>query len=203
MKFATKPVRQYSPDLRHVATLPWEIKNSNFLQIFSCYGRKCKQIAFWVHRFLFHRPLRLAQRKRVENSQALTQPLRPSATSRTSGDSTVSGQRQCCASLCHGVRRRGRSADCQAKRPRTPFCRKEDKVSGRLRELLKQNLSAFHASSTVRVCQLLCTAPFETFQTQVLTVIRDTDDRWMPVSRVISGTACGSAACPLDSTLYH
>ena len=34
------------PHLRHVATLPWEIKNSNFLHIFSRYGRKCKQIAF-------------------------------------------------------------------------------------------------------------------------------------------------------------
>ena len=30
MKFATKPIRQYPPHLRHVATLPWEIKNSNF-----------------------------------------------------------------------------------------------------------------------------------------------------------------------------
>jgi len=29
MKFATKPIRQYSHHLRHVATLPWEIKNSN------------------------------------------------------------------------------------------------------------------------------------------------------------------------------
>ena len=28
------------PHLRHVATLPWEIKNSNFLQIFSRHGRK-------------------------------------------------------------------------------------------------------------------------------------------------------------------
>jgi len=45
-----KMVRQYPPHLRHVATLPWEIKNSNFLQIFSRYGRKCKQIAF-VHWF--------------------------------------------------------------------------------------------------------------------------------------------------------
>jgi len=33
MKFATKPVRHYPPHLRHVATLSWEIKNSNFLQI--------------------------------------------------------------------------------------------------------------------------------------------------------------------------
>ena len=32
--------------LRHVATLHWEIKSSNFLQIFSRYGRKRKQIAF-------------------------------------------------------------------------------------------------------------------------------------------------------------
>jgi len=49
------------------------------------------------------------------------------------------------------------------------FVRKEYKVSGRLREVVKQKLSTLHASSTVRVCQLLCTAPLETFQTQVLT----------------------------------
>ena len=30
MKFATKPIRHYLPQLRHVATLPWKIKNSNF-----------------------------------------------------------------------------------------------------------------------------------------------------------------------------
>jgi len=30
----------------HVATLPWAIKNSSCLQIFSVYARKCKQIAF-------------------------------------------------------------------------------------------------------------------------------------------------------------
>ena len=44
-----KTVWTYPPHLRHVGTLPWEIKNSNFLQIFSDntrYGRKCKQIAF-------------------------------------------------------------------------------------------------------------------------------------------------------------
>ena len=46
MKFATKPTRHYPPPLRHVATLPWEIKNSNFLQIFSRYGRKWKQLYF-------------------------------------------------------------------------------------------------------------------------------------------------------------
>ena len=40
MKFATKPVRNWPPHLRHVATLLWEIKNSYFLQIFSRYGRK-------------------------------------------------------------------------------------------------------------------------------------------------------------------
>ena len=55
MKFATKFVWHYPFHLRHVATLPWEI-NSSFLQIFSDntrYGRKCKQIAFQVHRFWF------------------------------------------------------------------------------------------------------------------------------------------------------
>ena len=30
MKFATKPIERYPPHLRHVATLPWESKNSNF-----------------------------------------------------------------------------------------------------------------------------------------------------------------------------
>ena len=34
-----KSVRHYPLHLRHVATLPWEIKNSNFLQIFSRYGK--------------------------------------------------------------------------------------------------------------------------------------------------------------------
>jgi len=33
MKFATKPTWQYPPHLRHVDALPWEIKNSNFLQM--------------------------------------------------------------------------------------------------------------------------------------------------------------------------
>jgi len=53
------------------------------------------------------------------------------------------------------------------------FGRKENKVSGILRERLKQMLSTFHASSAARIChyhcQLLCTAPVETFQIQVLT----------------------------------
>ena len=39
MKFATKPIRHYPLHLRYVATLPWEIKNSNFLQIFSRYEK--------------------------------------------------------------------------------------------------------------------------------------------------------------------
>jgi len=46
MKFATKPIRYYLSHPRHIATLPWEIKNSNFLHIFSRYGRKCKQ--YWI-----------------------------------------------------------------------------------------------------------------------------------------------------------
>jgi len=49
------------------------------------------------------------------------------------------------------------------------FVRKESKVSGILRELLKQKLSALHASSTVGLCQLLCTVPLKTFQMQVHT----------------------------------
>jgi len=30
MKFATKPIQYYPTHLRHVATLPWKIKKSNF-----------------------------------------------------------------------------------------------------------------------------------------------------------------------------
>ena len=37
---AIKPTQHYPPQLRHVATLPWEIRNSIFLQILSKYGRK-------------------------------------------------------------------------------------------------------------------------------------------------------------------
>jgi len=33
MKFATKSMQQYPTHLRHVDTLAWEIKNSNFLQM--------------------------------------------------------------------------------------------------------------------------------------------------------------------------
>ena len=50
MKFATKPIQHYPPHLRNVATLPWKIKTSHFMRTFSRYGRKCKQIAVWVHR---------------------------------------------------------------------------------------------------------------------------------------------------------
>ena len=35
MKFATKPIQHHPSHRRHVATLAWEIKNSNFLQIYS------------------------------------------------------------------------------------------------------------------------------------------------------------------------
>jgi len=46
MKFATKPVQHCPPHHRHAAIAHWEIKNSDFLQIFSRCGRNCKQIAF-------------------------------------------------------------------------------------------------------------------------------------------------------------
>ena len=46
MKFATKPMRQHSPHLRHVATLPWKIKNSNFLQILSRHCRNANILHF-------------------------------------------------------------------------------------------------------------------------------------------------------------
>jgi len=46
MKFDTKPIQHYSPHFRHVATLPWEIKNSNFVQIFSRYGKNANKLHF-------------------------------------------------------------------------------------------------------------------------------------------------------------
>ena len=36
MKFATKPIQHYPPHLKHVAILPWEIKNSNFWPRVNC-----------------------------------------------------------------------------------------------------------------------------------------------------------------------
>ena len=42
-----------------------------------------------------HRPLQLAQWKRVENSRDLTRPLRPSATCWTSGDNAASRRVEC------------------------------------------------------------------------------------------------------------
>jgi len=47
MKSATKPIWHYPPHLRHIATLPWEIKNLYLLQIFSRYGSKCRQMHFY------------------------------------------------------------------------------------------------------------------------------------------------------------
>jgi len=45
MKFAIKFIWQYLPHLRHIATLPWEIKNSNFLQIWKKKQTNCTLIA--------------------------------------------------------------------------------------------------------------------------------------------------------------
>ena len=67
MKFAAKPIRHYPAHLRHVATLPWEIKNANFLHIglLSTYGIKCKQFAFllllpllFIHKFRYFQCLK-------------------------------------------------------------------------------------------------------------------------------------------------
>jgi len=51
VKFASKPVRCYPAHLRHVATLPWEIKNSNFQQMWKKTQTNCILIAssFVIH----------------------------------------------------------------------------------------------------------------------------------------------------------
>jgi len=79
------------------------------------------------------------------------------------------------------------------------FSSVKNKVSGILWELLKQKVIVLYESSAVRVCQLLCTAPLETFQLQVLTVIWDRDDGWIPISRDISRTVLW--VCGLSSSL--
>jgi len=48
MKFATKPIRHYPLQLRYFSTLPWEIKNSDFLQIINGCGRKCKNFDIFM-----------------------------------------------------------------------------------------------------------------------------------------------------------
>jgi len=53
MKFATKHIWHYPPHLRHVATLNWEIKNSNFLQIW----KKRKNASLIASNFVIHRPI--------------------------------------------------------------------------------------------------------------------------------------------------
>jgi len=67
----------------------------------------------------------------------------------------------------HDNKRRGQYFD--TKLTENTFLSVKKTVTGILRELLRQKLSALNASSAVRVCQLLCTAPLETFQMQVLT----------------------------------
>ena len=51
MKFATKFIRQYPPHLRYVTTLPWEIKNSNFLLIFTRCGKMPTNCIFIASNF--------------------------------------------------------------------------------------------------------------------------------------------------------
>ena len=65
MKFSTKYIQHYPSHLRHVARLPWKIKNVNFLPIFSTYGRKCKHTAFlsplpslFIHKFPYSQCLK-------------------------------------------------------------------------------------------------------------------------------------------------
>ena len=46
MEFATEITQHHPPHLRHFATLPWNIKNSNFLQIFSRYEKMQRNCIF-------------------------------------------------------------------------------------------------------------------------------------------------------------
>ena len=46
MKFDTKLIRYYPPDLRHVATLPWKIKKSNFSRYSSDMDENANKLHF-------------------------------------------------------------------------------------------------------------------------------------------------------------
>jgi len=48
MKFAIKSMQQYPPHLRHVATLPWEIKKANFLQMWKKTQTNCTLFASYL-----------------------------------------------------------------------------------------------------------------------------------------------------------
>jgi len=62
MKFTTKPIRQCPSHLRHVATLPWEIKNSNFLQMWRKTQTDCifqsPLTLLSIHKFWYFRRLK-------------------------------------------------------------------------------------------------------------------------------------------------
>ena len=54
MKFAIKAIWQYPPYLRHVATLPWKMKHSHFLQIWKKKQTNWILIASnWLHIIFF------------------------------------------------------------------------------------------------------------------------------------------------------
>ena len=64
MKFATKPIWHRPPHLRHVATIPWKIKNSNFCR-YSANREKNASILhspltlLFVHKFWYFRCLKM------------------------------------------------------------------------------------------------------------------------------------------------
>ena len=208
MQFATKFGWHYPPHLRHVATLPWEIKTSNFLPILRKKQTNCISIASGfvfegVHSEEVDR--RISREKWTKRGVSkLFKKLRDTGTVNTR---PVNGRPR-------SARTEENAKLLLQKLPQSAtdfvlpivrwserehlFVRKENKVSGILREHLKQKLSALHASSAVRVCQLLCTAPLETIQTQVLT--NNLGQRRPMISH---GQSCGSAACILDLGLNH
>ena len=49
-----KTTQHYQPHLKNVATPPWEIKKSNFLQIFSRYGQMQTNCIFIASNFVVH-----------------------------------------------------------------------------------------------------------------------------------------------------
>ena len=218
MKFSTKHTWHYPPNLRHVATLPWEIKNSNFLQMWKKTQTSSTLIA---SNFVIHPQISIFSVFKIVNlfpywlqikfSMSLLISCSKSCGTeaqlkggQSAADRAVSAPKKMLNFLFRSSRSLPLTLFCRLSREATEntyFDRKENKVSGILRGLLKQKLSVLHASSAVRVCQLLCTAPLETFQTQVFTNNpgQRRDDRCIPVFCDISRTVLW--VCGLSSWL--
>ena len=68
-------LRHYLPHLRHVATLTWEIKNLNFLQIFNRYGKNANRYHFIATNFVIRLQILIFSSFKIASFSAYTNTL--------------------------------------------------------------------------------------------------------------------------------